>query len=59
MAASGLSMSVLIFKPSATEAEINKIAAEPAAKRVKRVSRTTTTTTTTTETTEYEYTSET
>ena len=52
-------MSVLIFKPSATEAEINKIAAEPAAKRVKRVSRTTTTTTTTTETTEYEYTSET
>ena len=48
--------------PSTTEAEINKIAAEPAAKRAKCVSRTTTkttTTTTTTETTKYEYAKET
>ena len=49
--------------PSTTEAEINKIAAEPAAKRAKCVSRTTTktttTTTTTTETTKYEYANET
>ena len=48
---------------STTEAEINKIAAEPAAKRAKCVSRTTTktttTTTTTTETTKYEYANET
>ena len=47
---------------STTEADINKIAAEPAAKRAKCVSRTTTkttTTTTTTETTKYEYANET
>ena len=47
---------------STTAAEINKSAAEPAAKRAKCVSRTTTkttTTTTTTETTKYEYANET